>query len=325
MAPTAQPAEVRHIDAFGSYLASFEIALQAENRSVQTIRTYRWGLLRLRDWLAQQGRPTDPTEVTRNDIRGFMADMLGTHAETSVAGAFAGIHRFFTWLAAEEPELLPHSPTEGLHAPKLHDKPVTFLSDAEIVAMLKACAGADFEARRDTAIIRVGIDCGLRRAEFAWLALEDVDITNRVLSVKGKGGHLATVYIGARTAQALDRYIRTRSRHPKAEAVVERTGVGGERQRVHPLFLSARGGLTPEGVHDMVQRRAAQAGIARKVTTHQLRHHFADALKSAGASDEDVMRLGRWRDPRIMRRYASSAADRRAQATHARLSPGDRL
>src|SRR5262245_11603390 len=116
MAPTAQPAEVRHIDAFGSFLASFELALHAHNRSAATIRTYRWALLTLRDWLAQQGRPTDPTTVTRDDIRGWMADLLKVRAEASVAGAFAGVHRFFTWLAEDEPELLPQSPTDRLHA-----------------------------------------------------------------------------------------------------------------------------------------------------------------------------------------------------------------
>jgi hypothetical protein len=48
-------------------------------------------------------------------------------------------------------------------------------------------------------------------------------------------------------------------------------------------------------------------------------------MKAAGASDEDVMTLGRWRDRKIMARYGASAALARAQETHRRLSPGDRL
>lgn len=48
-------------------------------------------------------------------------------------------------------------------------------------------------------------------------------------------------------------------------------------------------------------------------------------MKQAGASDEDVMTLGRWQDSKVMRRYGASAAISRARDTHRRLSPGDRL
>lgn len=323
MAPTAR-AEIRHLDSFGSYLDSFVLSLQADNRSPNTIRTYKWALLTLRDWLASQGRSTDPLQVTRDDARGWMAHMLATGKETSAAGAFAAASKFFHWLLDEEPDLIEHSPLERMKAPKIHDKPVEFVSADEVKRLLKACAGTDFEGRRDTAVIRIGIDSGLRRSEFAWLAIEDVDLPNRTLTVKGKGGHLSPVYIGARAAQALDRYLRVRARHPHAGLVVERI-VNGDRQHVQPLFLSDRGGITGDGIYEMVRRRARQAGIERNVNVHQLRHYFADSLKSSGATDEDTMRLGRWRDPRIMRKYASSAADRRAQETHRRLSPGDRV
>jgi hypothetical protein len=47
--------------------------------------------------------------------------------------------------------------------------------------------------------------------------------------------------------------------------------------------------------------------------------------KEAGATDEDTMTLGGWRDPKIMRRYGASTAQARARETHRRLSPGDRL
>ena len=48
-------------------------------------------------------------------------------------------------------------------------------------------------------------------------------------------------------------------------------------------------------------------------------------MKSAGASDEDVMTLGHCRDRKVMARYGASAAIERARETHRRMSPGDRL
>jgi hypothetical protein len=48
-------------------------------------------------------------------------------------------------------------------------------------------------------------------------------------------------------------------------------------------------------------------------------------MKAAGNADEVVMTLGRWKDPKVMRRYGASAAVQRAREAHRATSPGDRL
>jgi site-specific recombinase XerD len=91
------------------------------------------------------------------------------------------------------------------------------------------------------------------------------------------------------------------------------------------LWLAQKGALTGDGVHHLVQRRAGLAGIERAVWPHLLRHSFAHAMKAAGNADEVVMTLGRWKDPKVMRRYGASAAVQRAKEAHRATSPGDRL
>ena len=91
------------------------------------------------------------------------------------------------------------------------------------------------------------------------------------------------------------------------------------------LWIAQKGGLTGDGVQYVIQRRAQMAGITRRIYPHLTRHSWEHAMKSMGASDEDVMTLGRWRDRSIMARYGASAAMARARETHRRLSPGDRL
>ena len=57
---------------------------------------------------------------------------------------------------------------------------------------------------------------GIRLSEVADLSCGDVDLWQRELTVRGKGGKDRIVKIGHQTARSLDRYLRARSRHAQA-------------------------------------------------------------------------------------------------------------
>ncbi len=100
--------------------------------------------------------------------------------------------------------------------PHVPEGEVPVVSDDDLRALLKVCEGAAFDQRRDTAILRLFIDCGLRLAEVTNLTTEDVDFGLQVVGVIGKGSRPRGVPMSAKTTQALDRYIRLRKKHPGA-------------------------------------------------------------------------------------------------------------
>jgi len=70
-----------------------------------------------------------------------------------------------------------------------------------------ACAGKDYEARRDLAMPMMLLDTGARREEIAAMRLSGVDFELDVVHVHGKGGRQRALPFGRKTAVALDRYL----------------------------------------------------------------------------------------------------------------------
>jgi site-specific recombinase XerC len=106
---------------------------------------------------------------------------------------------------------------ERIDPPQVQEQPVPVLTVDQLRALIKACAGRDFEARRDEAIIRQFADTGVRLGEMAGLRVQDIGLSLGVAIVKGKGSRFRTVPYGDQTAATLDRCRRARLRHDHAE------------------------------------------------------------------------------------------------------------
>jgi site-specific recombinase XerC len=62
-----------------------------------------------------------------------------------------------------------------MRPPHVPEQPVPVVADDDLAKLLKACTGNGFAARRDTAIIRLFIDTGVRLGEMAGLTVDGVD------------------------------------------------------------------------------------------------------------------------------------------------------
>jgi site-specific recombinase XerD len=303
-----------------AFITSWQLALEAAAKSARTVRSYLDSVRAFHAFLAKQGMPSDIERVDAEHVRAFL---LAEEQRTSAASAavhFRNLRVFFGWLAREEERSSPN-PMDRVEGPKVSKKAKSFFTDDELTRLLKTCQGSSFVDRRDTALLRVLIDTGLRVSGLAGLRYDpdeesrnDVFLTQRRLRIRLKGGDETWVPIGKKSAAAVDRYIRSRASHSQAGSPW--------------LWLGAQGHntahMTDSGIRDMVGRRGEQAGI-QNVHPHRFRRSFADNWLAAGGSTDDLMHITGWKTYDMVREYTEARGIARAHDAHARLSPGDRI
>lgn len=196
--------------------------------------------------------------------------------------------------------------------------------------------------RRDALLLLVGFAGALRRSELAAVAVEDVavDVDPRTHEP------LLLVELGVtktdRTGAQRQRVVLPRGARrptcpvcafadwvdvlaaPDPRALLEHEGEPPPTHRCHgyvpgvvrgPLFPSvSRHGrlgtrsMSDRAVSDVVKRYAARAGLDPALFGgHSLRAGFATQAALGGASDREIMRQGRWTNPRTVHRYIRTA------------------
>jgi site-specific recombinase XerD len=182
-----------------------------------------------------------------------------------------------------------------LHEP---DEPVDRASDEETVALLRACRSA-----RDRLIVLLMARAGLRRGEAVGLRRGDVHLLldSRPLGCDVARAHLHVVRrdningawaksrrqrvvpLDFLLVQAFDAYEFERqsvARAQKSDFVLVN------------LFREPVGApMPPDAVNHLVAAACRRAGLARRVTPHQLRHAFASNLLDAGAGIDELQEL----------------------------------
>lgn len=264
------------------------------NASVHTARAYETDLAQLVAFLADQRR-CQPSELPiaafdQDGIREFLAEQHRRGLSRASAGRrLAALRTFGRYLVREG--LLADDPTLLIGAPRRDETLPAHLAMDEMNRLLASPDVSTAAGRRDRAILELFYASGLRLGELVDLDVGDVNLSSRIVRVRGKGGKERLVPFNHAAADAIRAMTSDRAALSRpAERPSGRPGAHAKAR--YPLFLNLRGGrLTTRSVDRVVRRYVRDAAIARGISPHALRHTFATHLLQSGADLRAIQEL----------------------------------
>lgn len=250
-----------------------------------TVRSYRRDLRRYLDFLVAC-EITDPAAITENDIAAFLASLrigdaehvaLGTASAARTIVAVRGLHRFLLreQIVSTDVTAAVKPPRPAARLPKALP-----LSDIESILDAAGAAGTTLSAR-DRALLEVLYGTGARISEAVGLDIDDLDLQDGAVLLRGKGGKQRIVPLGSYARASLADYL-----------TASRPALVSAKTRTPAVFLNARGGrLSRQSAWTVLTKTAERAGIATEVSPHTLRHSFATHLLDGGADVRVVQEL----------------------------------
>lgn len=252
------------------------------NASDLTVKAYREDLFGLLEWLeSERGVLPKPDSLTPQDLRSFQAALTEAgYARTTIARKLASLRSFYKFAMREG--MATTNPAKPLRNPRRQRKLPHVLTTEEVGRLLLAPPADSASGLRDRAILETIYSAGLRVSELVGIRDEDLDRSEQIVRVRGKGRKERISPLGSFAVRAIDRYCVKRTRDPKVEA----KGLEA------PTFVNRFGRiLTTRSVGRMLEKYIAAAELDSRTSPHTLRHSFATHLLDRGADIRSVQEL----------------------------------
>ena len=232
-------------------------------------------------------------KLQRDDFRNYLR-FLGRHnlGRAAIQLRFSALRTFYKFLIRHG--AVESSPIKNLSLPKLEKRLPKFLTIQQMKDLLaapaklletqkqKKGAGRPISAAaclRDLAVLETIYSCGLRVSELCGLRAEDVDWSEQLVRVRGKGKKERLVPVGEPALQAIQNYWNLLKQPPSGAS---------------PVFFAEtklRAPLNPLQLSRRLKQYLAIAGLDPGLTPHKLRHSYATHLLDAGADLRSVQEL----------------------------------
>ena len=247
------------------------------NFSANTLAAYANDIGKLLALLEAEDK--DPVTAQLSDLQAFAASLhdIGI-CPRSQCRILSGVRTFYHYLLVDG--YVDDDPTELLESPRIGEHLPEVLTLEEVDRLQQAIDLSKWEGQRNKAIIEVLYSCGLRVSELVTLKLSDLYLDEQFLRVTGKRQKTRLVPISPVAIKQLQLWF------------FDRNAMNIKPGEEDYVFLNRRGAhLTRTMILIMIKRLGQEAGIAKTISPHTLRHSFATSLLEGGADLRSIQAM----------------------------------
>jgi len=213
--------------------------------------------------------------ITSDDIKEFLKERSNEEA-TTIAHNLTVIKNFHSYLLKEK--IVKENISEFIERPKLRKALPKTLSMEDIDKLLDIKLETPFDYR-NKAMLELMYGCGLRVSECINLEINDIDSTNCLIRIMGKGSKERDIPVGEYALYYLKEYLKVRDSLLKGKTC-------------NKLFLNNHGmGMTRQGFFKNLKSLLREKGLNEEVSPHTLRHSFATHLINRGADLRSIQEM----------------------------------
>lgn len=252
-----------------------------KGQSDATQRAYHTDILQFSQWLEKKNLSlAAPAEITLKILQAYTCELFDMGlAKSSMARKLASIRALFQFL--KKYGYIEKNVAEKLRNPKQEKRcPVSLnVDEANSILELEVSGQkSSWKTARDRALAELLYGSGLRISEALNLDVNDPDLSARIVRVMGKGSKERMAPLSDASIDALMAWQALRNEVCSPEENALFVGACGKR-------------LNRREAYRIINNLCVEAGLAKTISPHGLRHSFASHLLQAGADLRSVQEL----------------------------------
>lgn len=243
--------------------------------SDRTIKSYTNDLMVYKSFLNKLGIDI-VLNIKSDDIKLFLKERNNKEKITTIAHNLTVIKNFHSYLLKFG--VVKKDVSLFIDRPKLRKNLPKTLSVDDVDLLLDIPLKSAFDYR-NKAMLELMYGTGLRVSELVNLSINDLDLTNCLIRVMGKGSKEREVPLGEYSIYYVRLYLEKRPMMLK-------------NKKCDKLFLNNHGqGMTRQGFFKNLKSILREKGLNEDVSPHTLRHSFATHLVNCGADLRSVQEM----------------------------------
>ena len=258
-----------------TYINEFtEYLIIDKKYSENTIKAYNNDLKKFKNFIKNK----TINNIDENSIKDYLKYLNKENNDTkTISHNISTLRSFYKFLLIEKK--VNKNPMEYIELPKTKKSLPKTLSIEEIDKLLDINL-TDAFSFRNKAMLELMYSSGLRVSELINVKIHDIDVSNCIIRIMGKGSKERIVPLGDYAIKYIELYLKE-----YREKLIKR-------ELNDYLFLNNHGKkMTRQGFFKILKQIAKEKNIKTEFSPHTLRHSFATHLLNGGADLRSIQEM----------------------------------